>query len=66
MRPDHLDSLFGRLEKVYPVSLLRDVLLLADLHGAPAAIDGPQNADLFLGRVAFSFHGSGSFVLGPD
>lgn len=36
--------------------LLRDALLLADLHDALAAIDCPQNADLVLGRMSFAFH----------
>ena len=39
--------------------LLRDVLLLADLHDALAAIGGPQNADLVLGRVLLAFLGLG-------
>lgn len=41
--------------------LLRDVLLLADLHDVLAAIGGPQNADLVLARMTFAFHGLGSF-----
>jgi len=39
---------------------LGDVPLLADLHDAPAAVGLPQNADLVLCRVAFSFPVSGS------
>ena len=47
------------------VGLLRDVLLLSDLHDAFAAVGRPQNADLIFSRMSFAFHGLG-FFLGPD
>lgn len=41
--------------------LLRDVFLSAQLHDVLAAAGIPQNADLFLCRVAFAFHALGPF-----
>jgi hypothetical protein len=43
-----------------------DVPVLADLDDILAAVGLPQNADLFLGRVALAFHVLDSFLEPPD
>jgi hypothetical protein len=41
---------------------LGDILLLAHLHDASAAVGLPQYADLVLRRVSFAFHRLDSFL----